>query len=427
MRNKKPLILPIGLDLGHDSVKLLQLELRDGRLAVRAAARQGLDPALWEKANSTEDDRRRAVAAAAAAVRALVRGEGFSGRAVVASVPRELLHIKNVRIPITIGGDVAAAVAAEAKATLAFDVDQAKVRYLSAGQVRQGNDVRQEVIALAAKSDDLDGFLEQLAPARVRVESLDAEPCALFRGWAFFAPPDEREELQVLVEVGLRRTQVVIGRENMISFIKTIETGGLALHAAVSRKLGISLEEARALRRRVAEELSERSPRDSVRRAVIDAGRSTLADLARDVSLCLRYHAVTFRGQRPHRVRLLGGEAFDPQLQAALSAALALPVQVGRISAELDTSTMSPADLRGGLSDWAVALGLALKRLPKPSESTSRKVRTHQASAIDLRRILPAFVAAAGAAPTKPREGLIVSGAADAKGGASAEQSEGKP
>src|SRR5581483_5062423 len=189
--------------------------------------------------------------------------------------------------------------------------------------------------------------------------------------------PEERDELQVLVEVGLRRTQVVIGRGKQISFIKTIDAGGLALHAAVSRKLGISLEEARALRRRVAEEPTERSPRDPVRRAVIDAGRSTLADLARDVSLCLRYHAVTFRGQRPHRVRLLGGEAFDPQLQAALSAALALPVQVGRVDANLDTAAMSPNDTRGGLCDWAVALGLALKRLPDPSGPSSGKVRAY--------------------------------------------------
>ena len=67
-----------------------------------------------------------------------------------------------------------------------------------------------------------------------------------------------------------------------------------------------------------------------MRQAVFDAGRSIMEDLGREVSLCLRYFSVTFRGQRPEKVRLVGGEACDPHLHAVLNTALPIPVETSR-------------------------------------------------------------------------------------------------
>jgi hypothetical protein len=86
-----------------------------------------------------------------------------------------------------------------------------------------------------------------------------------------------------------------------------------------------------------------------------------MEDLGREVALCLRYYSVTFRGHRPSKVKLLGGEAADPQLQAILSAALTIPVETGRPLYSVDTSKMKPTDRRGNMSEWAAALGLSLK------------------------------------------------------------------
>ena len=54
-----------------------------------------------------------------------------------------------------------------------------------------------------------------------------------------------------------------------------------------------------------------------------------MEDLTKEISLCLRYYSVTFRGQRPSRVRLMGGEAHDPQLVTMLSGALSISVEAG--------------------------------------------------------------------------------------------------
>ena len=77
--------------------------------------------------------------------------------------------------------------------------------------------------------------------------------------------------------------------------------------------------------------------------------------------MCLRYFTVTFRGHRPVRVRLIGGEAGDPQLQAAIQSELQIPVETGRPLFSVDTSKMKAADRRGSMSQWTLAMGLSLR------------------------------------------------------------------
>ena len=126
------------------------------------------------------------------------------------------------------------------------------------------------------------------------------------------------------------------------------------------------MEEARGLRRRLIEAAPgpaavDLLKKDPVRQAVFDATRSTMEELGREIGLCLRYYSVTFRGQRPGKLRLLGGEAADPMLLGVLNAALSLPAEAGRPLFSVDTSRMEAIDRMGYMSEWALAFGLSLK------------------------------------------------------------------
>jgi type IV pilus assembly protein PilM len=353
-------ILPIGVDIGFDSVKLLQLEVLEGALSVLCAAKREMP----EEARANPELR---TAVAVDLIRQMLHQEDFRGREIVTALPREMVHVKNLRLPVIPPGELESAVQFEARNIFPFDVDQAHVRHLVAGDVRQGNDTRQEVIVLAATQDDVNFFLEQLNRSGAMVASLDFEPCAVYRSVERFIRRREDEyEVHVLVDTGFRCTQVVIGRGREMSFFKPIEIGGRQFQEAVSRKLGISGEEAKELRRRIIRESAngaaqEDASRDQVRRAVWDATRSVMEELAREVSLCLRYHSVTFRGQRPNKVRLVGGEASDPQLQSILSSVLPIPVEAARPLLSVNTARMQQSDRRERMGEWSVAFGFALK------------------------------------------------------------------
>jgi type IV pilus assembly protein PilM len=358
-------VQPIGLDLGLDSIKMLQLEVvGDQTLSVVAAAKQ---PLPEEARNQTAELR---LAASMDIVRQMLRTHSFHGRSIVAALPREIVHVKNLRLPMMPPAEVELAVEFEARNIFPFDTEQALVRHLPAGEVRQGSDTKLEVIAIASPEKQVSNFVEQLHRCGCVIESLDFEPNALYRGIErFIRRREDENEVHVLVDIGVQRSQVIIGRGRDISFFKPVEIGSAHLHEAVAKKLGISRDEARGLRRRLIESRESvetgstpAAKDDPVRRAVHDATRSTTEELAREISLCLRYYSVTFRGQRPTKVRVLGGEASDPQVLAILGSVLPIPVESGKPLASVNTSKMKQIDRRGGLmSEWAVAFGLGLK------------------------------------------------------------------
>jgi len=408
LRLTRSQVQPIGLDIGCDSIKMLQVEVSGSTLSVVAAARETVPLQARENAELR-------LPMIVDLVRQMLRHGGFAGKRVVTALPRESLHIKNLRMPLIPQHELAAAVKFEARNIYPFDTDNAAVQILPAGEVRQGIDVRQEVIVLAARHEDINTFLEQMHRCGVGVESLDIEASALYRSQErFIRRREDEQDVNVMVDVGYRRTQVVIGRGRDISFMKTIELGSHHFHEAVSKKLGITIDEARALRRRLIEAAPgpgmslEAVRKDSVRQAVFDATRSTMEQLGREISLCLRYYSVTFRGQRPGKLKLFGGEAADPVLLGVLNAALGVPVEAARPLYSIDTSRMELDDRKGFMSEWATALGLGLRlttaqfapRDGKPRDPSAPITPAPAAEVVDINQAVAA--ASPEAAATAP-------------------------
>jgi type IV pilus assembly protein PilM len=303
---------------------------------------------------------------AAPVIRQMLAQQPFVGRDVVATLPRELVHVKNLRLANIAEAELESAVKSEARTVFPFDIDDARIQILPAGQVRQGTETRQEVIVLAVKNTDIDNYLQQLDSCGVTVKSLDSEITGLFRSFErFIRRREDLQDVQMLIDIGARRTQVIIGKGRDISFYKPVEIGGLHLLDAISRKLAITIDEARALRQRLLDDSPDNTARkDPVRQAVFDATRSVAEELAQELAMCQRYFTVTFRGHRPVRARLLGGEATDPQLQFIIQQSLNIAVEAGRPLYSVNTTRMRSVDRRGSMSHWALAMGLSLRFVP---------------------------------------------------------------
>jgi type IV pilus assembly protein PilM len=375
---------PIGVDLGCDSVKLMQLELADESLRVLAADRLPMP----RDAGPSALDR---VAVGADLVRQALRDGEFRGRSAVVAIPSELIHVKNLRLPVMPAAELASAVEYEARTIFPFVAEGATVRHVVAGEVRQGSDSKIEVIVFAVPSDPLDRIVESLHHAGLVVDSLDLESCALYRTIdRFVRRRDDEHEVTVLLDVGQHRSRVVIGRGRELSFVKTIDLGGRDLDSMVARKLAISEDEAKALRMRCSAAAGDLD--ESVRRAVADATRPGLEQIGRELSLCLRYFSVTFRGQRPSRVRVVGGVAHDPQACVVFGTGLTIPVEVGRPLSGVECSSLNPSLRTQSLCEWAVPFGLALRRVQSPLKPGPGNAlagpRTTTAEVIDLQHAI---------------------------------------
>jgi Tfp pilus assembly PilM family ATPase len=86
-----------------------------------------------------------------------------------------------------------------------------------------------------------------------------------------------------------------------------------------------------------------------------------MGDLAHEVSLCVRYYSVTFRGAKPERCILAGGEASEPRLAECFQDALHLSTGVGRPLDSIASGGRASARVRGSGVEWASAVGLSLR------------------------------------------------------------------
>jgi type IV pilus assembly protein PilM len=353
IRFRRSQTYPIGVDVGHESVRMIQLERRggaaggDAALSVVAGARVPLP----EKPGAGQGRRRSHIVAQVVA--GALRNHPFRGRRIVVALPRELLSVRNLRVTASPGQSVADAVRAH---------DGSIEHFIAAGEVagqQQQQQQLHEVIALTAKNGDAASFIQVLDAAGLEPAALDAEPCALYRTIGrFVRRREDQQDVHALVDVGHLGSRVIIGRGHEIRFVRSIPIGGRKFQEAVSRTLGIPAVEAQALRQRLGG-----GDREAVRHAACDATRAPMEELARQIELCLRYDCVTFRGQRPARLRLVGGEAADPQLLSILNRALPIPAQTMRPLYSVNTSRMP--SINGTLCDWALALGLALRCVPE--------------------------------------------------------------
>jgi type IV pilus assembly protein PilM len=392
---------PIGLDVNSDGVRLLQLESSGLSLSVVAAAHREMDLGATLPVNRCRE-------AAAMAAKLLKEGR-FRGRRIVAALPGEIVHVKNLRLPQMPAGELDAAVRFEAQnfiGAVADDGEPPMMDYLVGGEVRQNGEIRQEVIVIWASHGEVSAVTEHFHEANLTVDALDFGPVALFRTVERFVRRKEDEhEVHVLVDVGEKGSRVVVGRGREINFLKSIEIGGDRFNEAVSRRLEITMDEARDVRRRQAvpgaesADMSAESP-DRVRQAIVDATRGPMEELAREVALCLRYCSVTFRGQRPARIRLCGTEAADAGLLAAMQSTLGLPAEVARPLVSVNHDAM-PEAMRGGMTaSWTMALGLALRRCKgpfAPRDGRSRAQSAAGAQVVDIDEAVKPSVSAAEA------------------------------
>ena len=358
---------PIALDLGSDSIKMLQMKRAGSIMRVTACGR-------LHYPRQVRDNPKRRRETAVSAVRQMLRSGGFVGRGVVTALSCKDMVIKNVRLPSMPPDQMDNAILWEAKERFGFDVAPDQLKCLHAGQVRQGSESREEVIMMAVSPQVIDEHLSLLSDMGLTPDRIEAEPVALFRSFErYLRRRSDEESVSVIVDIGYSATRVIVARGRQIVFVKSIDIGGAKLTEAVSKQLSIPLQEAEELRMRAVGQPAEesdtqepsqdtqaRSPRDTVDWTLHDAMRTEIEMLGKEIALCLRYCSVTFRGLRPKRITLTGGQAYDPAVVGLLSEHLNLPCSVGLLLKGFDLSSVDlGSDRRDTLSEWALCAGMA--------------------------------------------------------------------
>lgn len=339
---------PIGIDVGARCVRAVQLCERSTGCAVAAAGKADL-PAGAE----------RDPAAQQAVIARLLAAHGFVGKAVAAGLPSSVVQVKNLRLPRMPEDELIVAGELEARARFR-DLDDTQVRILPAGLVGRAGDEQYELIVLAARTDAVEARLKLFSGMGLTVTALEPAAQACLRPFArFLERSADASRASAYVDMGARGTRILIACGSDLVFLKTCALGGEALDRAVAEGLSISIEQAGQIRRRA---LSAATSGGTQQQAVAAAVEPVFEQLGKELNLCLRYYAVTFRGERPERITGIGGELALPGVCAQLSRAAQLEVHAGDVLRGIaHDGVIADAETAGGQAEWATAVGLALR------------------------------------------------------------------
>ena len=368
-------LLPIGLDIGHNSIKMIQLLVNGEQLSVIAAQKTRIDHGI-------NDEREKNMFIVSAIKQMLAEGR-FHGTNVVSSLPNDGLEITSLRLAEDQSDGIEQALRKEVVQRFGLDPDEDAMQYVIAGNVHQGDEIKNELILFAAANETIKSHIELLEQAGLKPVSIDTIPCALFRSFErSLRRQEDRERTVVFVDVGNQFTTVVFGRGGEISFVKQIPVGGEKFNEEIAAKLGVDISEAEILREALQMEKSfstsnhdlseqpvdgnEQKLEATTRQAIVDAVSEIAEELTREISLCLRYYTVTFRGKRVGQAFFTGGGAYEYILLDVLKRQLAVEIEVAQPLKGFDMSREREnlnfdSDRRGLLCEWAVAVGLSLK------------------------------------------------------------------
>ncbi len=372
---------PIGLDIGHNSIKMIQLAVNGGHVSVLAADKARIDPRI----DGNTRERRSFVVSK---IKQMLTNGNFRGKKVVSCLPSDRLKITSLRLAEAESERIEQALRKEVTQRFGLDPDKDAVSYVLVGDVRQGDEIKSELILFAADNEAIKDHISLIEEAGLRPVAIDLVPSALFRSFErSLQRQEDRERTTVFVDVGSRFTTVVFGHGREISFVKQISIGGDNFNQEIATKLGIGINEAERLRGKLRMERTTNADRGiwtsgqgsagdeslvdntalenldaSTRQVMVDAISVVAEQLAREISLCFRYYTVTFRGKRVERAVFSGGEAYENILINILKRQLAVEIEVAQPLRGFDLMNLNFGnDRRGLLCEWAIAVGLGLK------------------------------------------------------------------
>lgn len=343
---------PLGLSISRTTASLVQLCGSARAFELRTAVQCRLPEC--DSTNPEVVDR-----TIAESLRNLVSDHRLRGRSVVSCLEADELTIETVRLPQLPPEEVSKAVHWEASERLSIPIEEAEVRHLVAGEVRQENNVKQEVILVACPRELIRRRLKVLESAGLAPVGLDIAPCAFLRSLHRAQGTSDTARTAYLY-CNESSSTVMFAEGRRILFLKSIALGGQQFDAAIAKTLGIDLGVASQMRSEVFAAHSL-DGENEIHRSIVESLRSCFETIIEEVELCLRYHKVTFRGRPLDGLVMSGSESASWLAEYFCERVGLTCLPISPLNGVPGMTSYPAIHQRSGR--WATPLGLAMKRL----------------------------------------------------------------
>jgi Tfp pilus assembly PilM family ATPase len=306
----KGLTCPIGLDMGENTIKLVQLCSSDNGNGI-----QVVSGGSRNRPNDIKHGGAHWQHWCLEVVKSLTFNNGLKGREVIAAMPAREVFIDNIKVEQANEDNLQELAFKKVKQKLPFEADDAVVKCIPSEE--------KNVVVIATERKKIDRYLAVFEKASLNIHSIGIWPLALINTYVkFFARRQaDLETVVILIEVEQACTNIVVCRHKNLLFAHSIPIGAAQLEV---------------------DEMLNR--------------------LILEIEQCKRQYRSLYKKARLERLIFLSGQSLDKEVYTKIAKQMELPAQIGDCLAAVEIQNPSEAGIerRNCKINWSTAFGLSL-------------------------------------------------------------------
>lgn len=338
-----------GLDIGSSSVKMVELDGKVGNLSLVSLGFENLPD------NTIIDGQIMELNTVSDCIRNVCTNNSVSADSVVTGVSGHSVIIKNIVLPPMSQEELEESIDWHAEEHIPYDLADVSLDYQITGNTGDST----QVLIAACKRERIDNIRQAVQLAGKQPVVIDVDSFALQNCYEVNYQPSS-SDVVTLLNIGASTMNVNIVRGTTSLFSRDITVGGSQFTDVLQRSLGLSYQQAEAVKRGVntaVEGLEEK--------AIEPLMNNVTEIVAMEIQKTFDFYRATTEDNHTvvQKILISGGGSKLQGLAHDLSARLELPVEVldPFRSIKVDTRKFDPDYLSEIMPEMAVAVGLAMR------------------------------------------------------------------
>ncbi len=311
----------IGLDIGTSSVRAAELSFAKGQVTLEKLGQVALPEGAVHDGEVID------AGVVAAAIKQLWASTGFSSKKVVIGVANQKVIVRQVDIPWMPQSDVKKSLAFLVQDFVPMPVEQAVLDFHPLEELvgDNGNRILRGLL-VAASRDMVNSALDAVRKAGLSAAMVDLTSFAVIRALAEADHLGMGAQVEALVEVGARVTNIVIHRGGVPSFVRILLMGGQDVTDAIAERMGVPEPQAEAIKQQLGTAASGDALETQTALRVVDMVSAAFVE---EVRGSLDYYLASSGSSPISRLVLTGGGARLNGLAQRLQTSTRIAVQMG--------------------------------------------------------------------------------------------------
>jgi type IV pilus assembly protein PilM len=338
-----------GLDVGSSSIKMVELDGKINNLNLVALGYENLPD------NTIVDGQIMELNVVSEVIQNVANNHQVNSDRVVTGVSGHSVIIKNIVLPPMSQDELEESIDWHAEEHIPYDLSDVSLDY----QVTAETPEATYVLIAACKRERIENIKQAIQLAGKTPVVIDVDTFALQNCYEINYQPDD-SQIVTLLNIGASTMNVNIVKGNRSLFSRDITVGGSQFTDVLQRSLGLSFQQAEAIKRGVSDVV------EGIEEKAIEPLMNNVTEIvAMEIQKTFDFYRATTEDAEMvvQKILISGGGSKLAGLAEDLSTRLELPVEVldPFRQIKVDTRKFDPDYLSEIMPDMAVAVGLAVR------------------------------------------------------------------